>query len=410
MDARGLMNTTDASSNRADGLGQLSRSNIGEVAAAQDGLNVLAADTGGRAFFNSGALTKAVQEALRETSNYYLLAWRPAAEEQRNANFKRLEVSVAGRPELTVRLPRGFMMTPVASSTKGADVGATSDTNQPAPPVKGVERSLVEALSAPSARMGLPTKLDVSFIDVPNSGPVLTASTLMSTEVLGYGADGKQAAAIDLAGVVLNDQGKQAGSFKTRVNVKPLQNASATNAGVIYTHKLPMKPGIYQVRVAARDEKSGRVGSDAKWVEIPDLTGKRLTLSSLLIGGQFVGAGANTAAGDQMQFSVDRRFTKGTNLNFLTFIYNAAGTPAPDLDAQIKILRGGQAVVTSPVRKVPVEAGSDPARLVYGANIALQTLPVGHYVLEVTVTDRTTKTSASQYITFDILEPTIARS
>ena len=402
MDARGLMNTTDASSNRADAQGQLSRSNIGEVVAAQDALNVLAADTGGRAFFNSGALTKAVEEALRETSNYYLLAWRPPAEEQKGANFKRLDVSIADRPELTVRLPRGFMLAPVASLNKGANVPATSETNQATPPVKGLERTLVEALSAPSARMDLSTKLDVSFIDVPNSGPVLTASTLMSTGSLGYGADGKQAAAIDLAGVVLNDQGKQAGSFKTRVNVKPLQNASVHNPGVIYTHKLPMKPGIYQVRVAARDAASGRVGSDAKWVEIPDLTGKRLTLSSLLIGGEFVGAGANTAAGDHMQFSVDRRFAKGSKLNFLTFIYNAVNSPSPDLEGQIKILRNRQAVVSSPVRKIPIDATTDPARIVYGANIALQTLPVGRYLLEVTVTDRLAKASATRYVTFEI--------
>jgi hypothetical protein len=103
-----------------------------------------------------------------------------------------------------------------------------------------------------------------------------------------------------------------------------------------------------------------------------------------------------------MQFSVDRRFARGTNLNFLTFIYNAGSKPAPELDAQIKILRNGQAVVTSPVRKVPIEAGSDPARVVYGANIALQTLPAGHYELEVTVTDRIAKTSASQHISFEI--------
>jgi len=230
------MNSTDASSNRADSLGRLSRSNIGEVTAAQDALNVLAADTGGKAFFNSGALTSAVDDALRETSNYYLLAWRPTAEEQKAANFRRIEVTVAGHPDLTVRLPRGFMPGPLSTPNKGAETsaGSTESPNQSADGVKGLERTLVNALSAPSARTGLPMKLDVSFIDVPNTGPVLTAATLMSTELLGYGVDGKQPAAIDLAGIVLNDQGKQAGSFKTRVNVKPVQNSDVHNPGVIY--------------------------------------------------------------------------------------------------------------------------------------------------------------------------------
>lgn len=405
IDARGLVNSTDASSNRADGMGRLSRSNIGEVSAAQDALSVLAADTGGRAVLNTGEFTTAVADALRETSKYYLLAWRPTAEGQKAANFKRLEVSIVGRPELTVRLPRGFMLGQPTAPEKPADATARlpEDANLAASTVKGLERALVTALSAPSARTGLPMKLAVSFIDVPNSGPVLTAATLMSTDVLGYGADGKQPAAIDLAGIVLNDQGKQAGSFKTRVNVKSLQNTAIHNPGVIYTHKLPLKPGIYQVRVAARDDKSGRVGSDAQWLEIPDLAAKRLTLSSLLVGGQFVGSGQTATGGEQMQFSVDRRFSRGAHLNFLTIIYNATpGNSAPNLEAQIKISRNGQPIVSSPQRKVAIEPNTDLSRIPYGADIALQTLPAGRYLLNVTVSDRIAKTSGSQQISFEI--------
>jgi len=243
-------------------------------------------------------------------------------------------------------------------------------------------------------------------VDVPNAGPILTAATQMATDVLGYGTDGKQPAAIDIAGVVLNDQGKQAGTFKTRLKINPSAraDAAADRAGVIYSHKLPLKPGIYQVRVAALDDQSGRVGSAAQWIEIPDLAANKLTMSSLLVGGQFIGSGQKQDASEQVQFSVDRRFARGAHLNFLTIVYNAArgGGGAPELEAQIKISRGGQAIVTSPLRKVVVEAGADAARMPYGADIALQTLPAGRYLLQVTVSDRVAKTSASQHITFEI--------
>lgn len=69
MDARGLVSMTDASSNVADPQGRLSRVSVGEIAASQDPLTALAGDTGGRAVLN-GALTTAVNNALRETSNY----------------------------------------------------------------------------------------------------------------------------------------------------------------------------------------------------------------------------------------------------------------------------------------------------------------------------------------------------
>jgi hypothetical protein len=259
----------------------------------------------------------------------------------------------------------------------------------------------MSALAAPSARTGLPTKLFVSFVDVPGSGPVLTAATQMATEGLGYGADGKQPAAIDLAGVVLNDQGKQAGSFKTRLNVNPLSTTTATGEpSVVYSHKLPLKPGIYQVRVAARDEKSGSVGSSAQWIEIPDLSSKKLTLSTLLLGGQFSSAGQQQK-GEQVSFSVDRRFPRESQLTFFTIVYNATGT-APKLDAQIEVLRGGQRVMASPVLPVAVEPNSDLARIPYGAGVGLKTLAPGRYVLKVTINDRTANTSATNQIVFEV--------
>lgn len=406
MDARGIVSMTDASSNRADPQGRLSRSNIGELAASQDPLTALAGDTGGRAWLNSGALTTAVTNALKETSNYYLLAWRPEAEEEKGGKFKRIEVSIAGRPDLTVRLPRGFLLESKSAAKVVEARASIPDTTIPnASSAKGPEAALIAALGAPSARKGLPTQLSVSFVDVPNTGPVLTASTQMATDVLGYGADGKQMAAVDLAGVILNDQGKQAGSFKTRVNVNPSSPSGAQNPGVIYSHKIPLKPGIYQVRVAARDDKSGKVGSAAQWIEIPDLASRRLTLSSLLVGGQFIGSNQKQAAGgEQVQFSVDRRFMRGSHLTFLTIIYNAAraGNAAPELEAQIQISRNGQAVVTSPLRKVATDATTDLARIVYGADIALQTLPPGRYLLQVTISDPIAKTSAAQLVPFEI--------
>ncbi|HET8782522.1 MAG TPA: VWA domain-containing protein, partial [Pyrinomonadaceae bacterium] len=219
IDARDLGSSIEASSNRVDPNGQLSRTNIGELQASQDGLNALAVDTGGKAFFNTGAVNAAIKEALRETSNYYLLAWRPNSDDQKSPNFKRLEVSIPSRPDLSVRVARGFFSSepkPEVEANKPATDTTAADT--PA----NVGGALMSALASPSARTGLPTKLSVSFVDVPGSGPVLTAATQMSTEGLGYGADEKQSAAIDLAGVVLNDQGKQAGSFKTRINVNPL--------------------------------------------------------------------------------------------------------------------------------------------------------------------------------------------
>src|SRR4030095_8592486 len=95
---------------RPDPEGHLSRSNTGELSASQDALFALAEDTGGRALLNSDALNGAVSKALNETSNYYLLAWKPSEDEQKAKTYKRIEVGIVGRPELVVKLPKGYLL------------------------------------------------------------------------------------------------------------------------------------------------------------------------------------------------------------------------------------------------------------------------------------------------------------
>jgi hypothetical protein len=422
LDARGLVSETDASSNRADPMGRLARSNTGELSASQDPLTAIASDTGGRALLNSGSLDRVVGDALKETSNYYLLAWRPA-DDQRGGKFKRLEVTIAGRPDLTVRLPRGYLDADSKTLTATADAkaanpsgaGGTNASTTQAAAAKSPDADLRAALGSFAPRRSVPTHLNISYLDAPGSGALLSASVQVSTLGLSYGADGKQPAAVDVAGVVLNDQGKSVNGFKTRLNVNPLPTGmvQTEQASVIYNYKAQLPPGLYQVRAAARDEKSGLLGSSQQWIEIPDLTSKKLTLSSLLVGGQVFdkgakkeGAAAGGAAGSlpQVQFSVDKRFARSSRLSFWIFVYNAAraANSQPDVTAQVQVFRGTEAVVTTPQRKLNTEGMNDLARIPYGGEFPLASFTPGRYVLQVTITDRAANTSATQRTFFEV--------
>lgn len=405
LDARGLVGTTDAASNRADPTGQLSRASIGELAASQDPLTALAADTGGRALLNSAAMDSAVDRALGETSNYYLLAWRPEGEGQKGGQFKRVEVGVKGRPELKVRLPRGYLAgggARPAEKVVGKGVEKVNAAGDAAGAKKGGGDDLREALGAAASPDQLPLVVSTSFVDVPGTGPVLTSSVQVAAAGLGYGGDGQQPAAVDVAGVVLNDQGKQAAGFKTRLNVTPPAAAAAAADEVIYNHRAPLAPGLYQVRVAARDERTGQVGADTRWVEIPDLSKRQLTLSSLHLGGRPVGGGKGSET--QVQFSVDHRFARASKIDFLAFVYNATHHAAapPDLSAQVRILRDGRALVSGAPRKLQPAAGSDAARVPLTGALNLGQLPPGLYELEVVVNDHLAKTAATQRAGFEI--------
>jgi VWFA-related protein len=398
LDARGLVGDTDASSNRADSGGQLARANVGELSASQDPLATLADETGGRARLNSFALGEAVARALEETANYYRLAWKPLAAESRGGKFRRVEVSVVGRPDLAVRAPRGYVTGAAAASEAKPDAKAAS---------RAPEEELREALAAAVAKRSLPTLVSASFVDVPGAGPVLTSSVQVSTDGLDYGADGRQPAVVDVAGVVLNDQGRQAANFRTRLSVPPPapEAPGPAGQGVIYNHRAPLAPGLYQVRAAARDTRGGLVGSASGWVEIPDLSKRQLTLSSLHLGGRAAGGDAAQAGGGaapQVQFSVDHKFPRTSRLDFLVIVYNAAraaGAPI-DLTAQLKIYSDGRAVVASQPGRLA--AGDDPARVPFAGSVSLGQLPAGLYEMEVAVTDNAAKATATRRSAFEV--------
>ena len=394
IDARGLVSGAPdaAGSVAADPDGRLRNASVREIAATQDALNALAADTGGRALRNQNTFGRFVGEALEETSRYYLIAWRPEAGAGGGEKLRKIEVSVAGRPDLTVRSARGFVSGAAAAGAKGEEKGAAK-VNE-----KRAGADLRQALTEFYPRQSIPLQLSLIYLDIPSSGTVLTTSVQAFTEVLSYGAEGREPAQLSIEGVVLDDQGKPAATFRTGLKVNPpSETGDARNASnVIYNHPSPLKPGIYQVRVAARDERSRLLGAASQWVVIPDLSSRQLTLSSLIVG--LEGVGERGAGGGHVQWSVDKRFARGSRLRFMTFVYNASA-PA-NLSARVQVFGAGREVSATPHQKVTADAQTDPARVPFTAEIDLGALQPGRYTLQVTVEDRAAGKTASQQTAF----------
>jgi VWFA-related protein len=405
-DARGLSTdpSLDAGSRGVFDV-RASRATVGELSAMQEALRAIAEDTGGRALLNTNAIDAAISQTVKETAAYYVLAWQPAGGEQKGAKFRRLEVGISGRPDLNVLVQRGFLQT-----TGGEQAAATGGGKANPEKVKTPAEELRAAIAATYPTGALTTYLTLNYVDTPKDGTVLTALMSVPYDELTFNtAEGKSDASVDIEGHIYNDQGKSGSRFKERLKVSPADSeAQAVQArrSVLFNHQVRLTPGLYQMRVAARDVQSGRVGSAMQWIEVPDLKTGRLTLGSLQLG-ERPAAKAEAARGAENfvgQFSADRRFARSSHLRFLTFIYNAAPGAlgkAPDVAAQVQIFRNDQPVVTGESRKVAVE-GQDYSRIAYGAEISLNSLTAGRYVLQVTVTDRTAKKSASQRVDFTV--------
>ena len=227
--------------------------------------------------------------------------------------------------------------------------------------------------------------------------------------IFGEQPDGKIQAIIDLSAAYFDEKGAVKDSFVERIvtTAPTLEAASKYRNDITFTYPAHLPPGIYQVRVAARDDKSGKVGSAHAWVEIPDLANKKLAMSSLLLGERTQAMLANVSNGgvDPVALSASHRFHRESLLRFLIFAYNSALSPAdqkPDVAVQVQIIRDDQPVLTTALRKLSTDGVSDLTRIPYAAEIPLDELLPGRYLLNVTLIDRVSKQSTSRQTHFDV--------
>ena len=407
MDTRGLVATLHGADveKAYDPFARLSVSTHGELAASQDGLNALAADTGGKAIFNTNELKQGLAPALKETSTYYLLAWKPDAESQKQRKFRNLEVRLIDHSDLTVRVRKGYYdLDPPAPVT-------AKETSQPAK-TQSAPAKLRETITAPYPERGLPILLSADYYDVADKGPLVSTSILIPAEFLVFSQepDGKIKAITDVSGVYFDVKGVSQLSFLERITTTTdsVESVKINSSEITFTYPAKLPPGLYQVRVAARDEKSGRTGSVHAWIEVPDLSSKKLTMSSLLLGEltrAMTTNVSNSEGSKPVALSASHRFKRESTLRFLIFAYNAVLSPTdqkPDVAVQVQVIRDDQPVITTALRKISTDSVTDLARLPYAAEIPLSALQPGRYQLQVSLIDRVSKQSSTRQTHFDV--------
>lgn len=349
-------------------------------------LRALAEDTGGRAILNRNDLESGLQQVIGETASYYVLAWKPLEVEAGKPKFKTIQVKVKGRSDLRVLSRKGYFSAPpppLPSDEKPAGGGTTT-----AAAGKASDAEIRSAIIAPFPKRQLNVAAYAVLTNEASSGYKITALTDLS----GY-ALAQEKGELDYAAVILDDKGKSISGVGQKVNA-PSDEDGAKPFRV--TAKLPntLPPGLYQVRVAARDARTGRIGSVFQWVEVPEFKPGKMFLSSLVM------AEAVEDSGKGATIEVARRFARTSSMILQFFVYNPAlsGTGQPDVTVSLNVLQNGKGLIGA--KPTPLPAGADKARLEYSSGFPLGNIPPGKYALQVTVEDRIGKTTATQQLDF----------
>ena len=403
----GLGSEVDASTNEyVDSSSRKAGLASGEISATRESLQIIADETGGRAIFNSNTIDDEFSQAINETSNYYLLAWRPEGDEQRKGR-SRVKVSIKNRPELTVRLGSNFYDAQSESIAK-ADKTKTNESRKDAqkrsdPPRSNLEAELLAALGSLYSQKELPLVISAGFADTPASNVSLRVSMQIDRSAFNFEENDKSPAAeVDVIGAAVDDRGIIS-TFKQVLTVRPNAIEPGRRTPVVWNQELSVPPGLYQVRVAVRERGTGRTGSAMQWIEIPDMSKGRFDLSSLFLGERKYEQSEKQKSytPQAVMIDVDHRFIRTSVLRFQTYVYNATvGANGPDVLIQANILRNKQQLLSTSPAIVPIT--NDVLRLPYWTEIPLSQLPSGRYVLQVLATDRVKNLTTSQQVSFSI--------
>jgi len=203
--------------------------------------------------------------------------------------------------------------------------------------------------------------------------------------------------------VVVNRDGKtivvEKGSISAPVD--SLMPAKPGTRAFTHTWFVSLEPGLYQVRVAARDPNSGLAGSDHQWIDLPRIDAtqpvRKIQLGSVFVrAGKEAGSAFDASAYDFDLFTAERRFTSDSRLYFLSQVYNETSYP---VDVDIKVYLGNRLVIHNAITmEKPASSGAGLNRIT--GNLPLAQLAPGAYVLEVTATDRSTRASAARQVSF----------
>jgi VWFA-related protein len=410
VDARGLVATPaigDASIggsyNITTNPGERERIELRAMEAGRDGMNALAADTGGLALFNRNDLDGALKQVLDDSASYYRLGYEPQAS-PRDGRFRKLEVRLPGHSGLRVRSASGYLAQATA---------AAAASGQAAPPKEGdAARLLRTALDSSFPLRGLPVDISADFMGT-NEGDAVVVTAVIDAGRLEFrdAANGREAAAVDLVGLVVDEEGKVVGQFSDRVELSLTAEAKehAIANGLTYRKTLVVRPGLLQARVAVRADSNGLLGSAAQWVQVPDRRKQALALSSILVvaDGESKTTPPSATARGVVAFDAPRRdevartFRRGGHLNYLLVVYDRPKTGAPSPVAIEKQLLSGSTVLTKSPPALLAGDSPDGTRA-EGGRLRLDGFIPGDYELRIVATDAAAKATATRSLRFTV--------
>lgn len=243
-------------------------SDFSNNAASQETLSTLAADTGGKAFFDTNDFSGVFTQVQRDSSAYYVLGFT-STNPAKDGRYRRLRVT-ANRADVKLEYRPGYYA--------GRDFEHLNRADR--------EQQLDDDLAAELPETDIPLFGGTAYFRQNDSHYYLAVSLVVPGSQIPFVQEkDKDNATIDIAGVVrLGEKGRlPVGQLRDTVKLAVDTTQNVRKKNVQYNTGFVLAPGSYHLKFVVRENQTGRMGSFETDVQIPDLRRAPLRMSSVVL-------------------------------------------------------------------------------------------------------------------------------
>src|SRR4051812_2087984 len=242
---------------------------------SQDTMYALAADTGGKALLDVNDLTVGMVNAQKAISSYYIIGYY-TTNTNLDGKFRKIAISVK---DLSAKL----------DFRSGYYAGKTFNKFTTA----DKERQLEDALMLGDPITDLTIQMEVNYFQLNKAEYyVPVVMKIPGSELALARRGGAERTLIDFIGEIKDEFGTTVQNIRDKVDIK----LSGETAGQLakkpieYDTGYTLLPGAYTIKVLARDDETGRVGTYMSKFVVPNLNkeDKRVPISSVVLSSQRV--------------------------------------------------------------------------------------------------------------------------
>jgi VWFA-related protein len=361
---------------------------------SQDTLYGIAADTGGKALLDYNDLTKGIVEAQHSVSSYYILSYYTTNSNQ-DGKFRRIKVTLNSDVAANLDYRQGYFAGKVFGKFTTADK----------------ERQLEDALMLEEPITELSIYMEIDYFQLNRAEYfVPIVMKIPGRELALAKRGGAEHTLIDFIGEIKDAYGgRTVTNLHDKVDIK-LSDATAAELAkrpIVDVTGYTILPGKYNIKVLARDDETGRIGTYQRTFTIPNLNkeDKQIPISSVVLSSQRVDlkdalynaknndkeevANPLVVNGVKLIPSVTRVFSKTRDMYVYLQAYEQGVTAVEPLVAFVTFYHGQTKTFETQPIKVTTGMNNRLNTMPLNFTIGLKELPAGDYDCQVTVLDPT---------------------